>query len=291
MDVVDLEAVAGHLVEEDAAEAAADDDRHRAGRGGTAAEQRQRLLRRLLGDQRRVVFEQLEAAVGAEGLGAGLHLVAAAGDRLGADPRAGAVVAGEEAIGVGDRDDPAGLGVGGGELSDLGAHRAAPLVELAQHVGLAGGGDRVGGDGDRQRRHRPGAQRSRLGAAAAEGRGGLVGGALELGRLEPVDMGEVGGGAVDDADAGTLLGARLDRLDPLLVDRQRLAGTAFGEHLGEASAVGERPVEHSRGELLVDQLGHLLRPFSVRSMIAAAATKSSAPVAESAGNSPDRPPA
>ncbi len=64
--------------------------------GGRRAgvEQGQRLARRLLGDQRRVVFEQLEAAVGAEGLGAGLDRVAAAGDRLGADPGAGAVVAG-----------------------------------------------------------------------------------------------------------------------------------------------------------------------------------------------------
>ena len=47
----------------------------------------------------------------------------------------------------------------------------------------------------------------------------------------------------------------------------------------------------SGGEVLVDQLGHLVRPFPVRSMIAAAATKSSAPVEESAGNSPERPPA
>ena len=123
VDVVDLEAVAGHLVEEDAAEAAADHDRHRAGRGGAGGEQGQRLLGGLLGDQPGVFFEQLEAAVGAEGLGAGLDLVAAAGDGLHADPGAGAVVAGEEAVGVGDRDHAAGLGVGGGQLGDLVAHR------------------------------------------------------------------------------------------------------------------------------------------------------------------------
>ena len=37
LDVVGLEPVAGHLVEEDAAEAAADDHRHRAGRAGPAS--------------------------------------------------------------------------------------------------------------------------------------------------------------------------------------------------------------------------------------------------------------
>ena len=92
--MVGLEPVAGHLVEEDAAEAAADDDRHRAGRGRAGVEQGQRLARRLLGDRAGVVFEELEAAVGAERLGAGLDRVAAAGDGLGADPDAGAVVAG-----------------------------------------------------------------------------------------------------------------------------------------------------------------------------------------------------
>ena len=49
------------------------------------------------GDRAGVVFEQLEAAVGAERLGPGLDRLAAAGDGLGADPHPGAVVAGEEA--------------------------------------------------------------------------------------------------------------------------------------------------------------------------------------------------
>ena len=43
-----------------------------------------------------VVVEQLEAAVRAEGLGAGLDHVAAASHRLGDEPHAGAVVAAEE---------------------------------------------------------------------------------------------------------------------------------------------------------------------------------------------------
>ena len=45
----------------------------------------------------------------------------AAGDRLGADPHPGAVVAGQQAVGVGDRDLAPRLGVGGGELGDLAA--------------------------------------------------------------------------------------------------------------------------------------------------------------------------
>src|ERR1700760_892066 len=151
-------------------------------------------------------------------------------------------------------------------------------------AGTESGATAVGSGETGPRRARPGAQRARFGAAAAKGRGGLVGSAFELGRLEPVDVGEVGGGAVDDAHAGAPIGARLHRLDPPLVHRQRLAGAAFGEPLGEAAAVGECALEHAGGEVLVDQLGHLVRPFPVRSMIAAAATKSSAPVEESAGN-------
>ena len=180
--------------------------------------------RRLLGDQPRVVFEQLEAAVGAERLGPGLDRAVAAGDRLGADPGAGAVVAGEEAVGVGDRDLAPGLGVGGGELGDLVARAAAALVELAQQLRLArrrhifGARPRSAAARSTGRaRQRPSA-RVRL---AAQRRGGFVGGPLEVGRVEPVDVGEVGGGAVDDADPGALLGARLDRLDPRLVDRHR----------------------------------------------------------------------
>ena len=119
--MVGLEPVAGHLVEEDAAEAAADDHRHRSRRRRAGIEQGQRLARRLLGDRRRFVFEQLEAALGAERLGAGLDRLAAAGDGLGADPGAGAIVAAEQAVGVGDGDLAPGLGVGGGELGDLAA--------------------------------------------------------------------------------------------------------------------------------------------------------------------------
>ena len=107
--MVGLEAVTGHLVEEDAAEAAADDDRHRPCRGGAGVEQRQRLAGRLLGDLAGIVFEQLEAAMAAEGLGPGLDRVRAPGHRLHPDPRPGPIVAGEQALRVGDCDHAARL--------------------------------------------------------------------------------------------------------------------------------------------------------------------------------------
>ena len=119
MHRVGLEPVARHLVEEDAAEAAADDDRHRARRGVARVEQGERLARRLLGDPLgRAAVDQLEAAVAAERLEAGLDRAVAAGDDLGAEADAGAVVGGGEAVGVEDRDAPAALAVGGGDLRD-----------------------------------------------------------------------------------------------------------------------------------------------------------------------------
>src|ERR1700750_3021842 len=114
------------------------------------------------------------------------------------------------------------------------ALRAAGTESGATAIGSGVTGRAVSGRGSGR------APRSGRGGAAAGRAGARVGGPFGLGRLEAVDVGEVGGGAVDDAHAGSLLGARLHRLDPPLVDRQRLAGAAFGEHLGEATAVGER---------------------------------------------------
>ena len=118
-------------------------------------------------------------------------------------------------------------------------------------------------------------------ALGAERGGGFVGGAFDVGGVEAVDVGEVGGVAVDDADAGALLGAGLDRLDPPLVDRQRLAAAAFGEDLGEAAAVGERPGQRPLGERLVDRPAHRFGFFPATSIRRPAATNSSAPLRES----------
>ena len=103
------------------------------------------------------------------------------------------------------------------------APRAA-LVELAQQLRLALGGDLVRAAA----RSAAGVvatalQRPRLGPLAAQRRGRLAGGALEVGGVEPVDVGEVGGAAAEHPHPGALLGARLHRLDPRLVDRHRQA--------------------------------------------------------------------
>ena len=287
--MVGLEPVPGHLVEEDAAEAAADDHRHRARGRRTGVEQGQRLPRCLLGDQAGIVFEQLEAAVGAERLRPGLDRVATAGDRLGADAGASAVVAAQQALGVGDGDLAAGLGVGGGELGYLGAAAARSLVELAQQRRLALGGNVFGPALDRQRRARHGAQRPRLPALAAQRRRGLVGGALEVGGVEPVDVGEVGGAVGDDPHTGALLGAGLDGLDPRLVDRHREPAPPFDEDLGEVPAVGQRPGEDALGDRGFDQLAHPFDRFPATSISRPAATNSSAPATESSAWSLLRP--
>ena len=135
--------------------------------------------------------------------------------------------------------------------------------------------------------HRP--QRPGLAALTAQRPGGLVGGALEIGGVEAVDMGEVGGAAVDHAHSSTLLGTGLDRLDPRLVDRHREAVTAFGEDLGEAAAVGQRPRQDALGDGGIEQLAHGFARFPATSIRRPAATNSSAPLVESSAWSALRP--
>ena len=99
----------------------------------------------------------------------------------------------EQALRVGDRDLAAGLGVGGDELGDLAARAAARSSSSRSSAALRSAGTVGGRLLDRHAARlgdRP--QRSRLGALAAQRRGGLAGGALEVGRVEPVDVGEVG---------------------------------------------------------------------------------------------------
>ncbi len=132
-------------------------------------------------------------------------------------------------------------------------------------------------------------QRPWLGALGAQRRRRLAGGALDIGGIEPVDVGEVGGGAADHADPGARRRARLHRFDPRLVDRHRQPGVAFGEDLGEVAAVGERRGEHALGYLGVDQLAHGFGRFPATSIRRPAATKSSAPASESPAWSLARP--
>ena len=106
-------------------------------------------------------------------------------------------------------------------------------------------------------------------------------------------MGEVGGAAAEHPHPGALLGARLHRLDPRLVDRQRQAAAPFGEDLGELAAVGQGAGEDALGDRRVEQLrspAHCFGFFPATSISLPAATKSSPPATESAAWSSARPP-
>ena len=165
---------------------------------------------------------------------------------------------------------------------------AGTLVELMQQRRLALGRHLLGPALDRQRRGDHGPQRARLAALAAQRRRGLVGGALEVGGIEAVDVGEE---AVPPSTTRTPApsGTGLDRLDPRLVDRDREAVAAFGEDLGEAAAVGERPRQDALGNGAVDQLTHAFGRFPATSIRRPAATNSSAPAVESSAWSALRP--
>ena len=174
VDVVGLEPVAGHLVEEDAAEAAADHHRHRAGRGRAGVEQGQRLARRPARRSRPGSSSSSSKPRWAPSVSAPVSTAsprratawAPIRTRVRSSPLS-------RPVGVGDGDLAAGLGVGGGELGDLAALAAGALVELAQQRRLALGRHLLGPALDRQRRSSRsprsgrGSERSPRSAAAA----------------------------------------------------------------------------------------------------------------------------
>ena len=168
LDVVGLQAVAGHLVKEDTAEAAADDHGHRPGRRGVGIEQLQRHLGCALGDRLGgAAVDKLEAAMATERLHSGLDPLLAPGDDLDREADPGAIVGGKTPFGVGDQDPPSRLQVAGLDLGHLVARGARPLVAGAKQVGLALGRDHVGIDRDLLRLGGlGGAQRRRLRALA-----------------------------------------------------------------------------------------------------------------------------
>jgi hypothetical protein len=95
-------------------------------------------------------------------------------------------------------------------------------------------------------------------------------------------VGEVGGVAEDDADAGAALGAALGALHPRLVDRESEPGALLAEDLGEVAAVGERPGDDARRELRLDQVLGRGCHQRAASITRAAARNSSRPSAVSA---------
>ena len=258
--------------------------------GAGPASSRVSALRAALGgDRAGVVVEELEAAVGAERLGARLDRAVAPRHGLGADPHAGAVVAGEEALGVGDADLAAHLGVGGRELGDLGTGAAAALVQLAQQLRLA-----LGGDLGRRRSIGCGVvatalQRPWLGALGAQRRRRLAGGPLDVGGVEPVDVGEVGGAAADHPHPGALGRPPPAPLRPATRRSPSSARRCVRRRPRRSRRRWRAPGEDALGDLGLDQLAHGFGRFPATSIKRPAATKSSAPASESPAWSLARP--
>ena len=162
LDVVRLEPVAGHLVEQHAAEAAADHDRHRAGRRRVGVEERQRHLRALArrSARRRRLGDQLEATMAAERLEAGLDGAVSRRATTWTPSRTRVrSSAANRPTRVGDGDQPAPLRVARLDLGDLGAGGPRGLVAGAKELGLALGRDLGRRDLDLlERRARPGSE-------------------------------------------------------------------------------------------------------------------------------------
>ena len=100
------------------------------------------------------------------------------------------------------------------------------------------------------------------------GRGGLGGGA-QASLAEVGGVGETGGVAADDPDAGAAVAAAGDLLDAAVVERRRGGPLVLCVHLGELGAGAHCDREHSFQHVLVDHAGSL--PTSLRRAGTAAA--------------------
>ncbi len=144
--------MAACLVEQHTTAARADDHRHRPRRRRSSGQLEQRPASGLAGQVLDVVVvEQLEADSAPERLVAGLHAGVAAGDGHHREERAHLVVFGEQAIGVGDQDPTASVGIASRDLADGPAGRARSVVRATQQVDLAALADGLGQNLDRRR--------------------------------------------------------------------------------------------------------------------------------------------
>ena len=171
--------------------------------------------------------------------------------------RADLLVVGEQAVGVGDEDALAAVAVAGRHLDDRGAGRrgrprrpaaaARPWSALATVVGVRARRCSTGGApacGSRATVRAPPppwlAAAAAASAAAAQAGLGEVGG-----------VGEAGGLARDDPDAGAAVAAAGHLLDPAVVEPGRRRPLVLGVHLGELGAgaysTGEHPFQDVAG--------------------------------------------
>src|SRR5262249_36894826 len=149
----------------------------------------------------------------------------------------------------------AAVAVAGRHLHDRRAGAAGGLVDAAQDLDLGRLGHAVGQHGDVVDAGRRGAgEGDRVGAAVAlarRGRGGL-GGRPQSGFAEVGGVGEAGGLALDDADAGTAVAPGGQLLDLAVVEAGGGAPLVLGVDLGELAAGAQRAGEHSFEHVVVD---------------------------------------
>ena len=94
--------------------------------------------------------------------------------------------------------------------------------------------------------------------ALAGGRGGSLGGGPQPGLAEVGRVGEPGGVALDDPDAGATVAAAGDLFDPTVVEPGHRRALVLDEHLGELAAGAHRGTEHSLEHIGLDDIvsGH-----------------------------------
>jgi hypothetical protein len=137
------------------------------------------------------------------------------------------------------------------------------VVGLEQQLDFGFRANRIGRDLDHLRLvRRPGdlGQRQRAAAAPAD-RGGKIGGLVQaiLGKILRIDVTD--GAAVDDAQAGSVVVAGIDPLDPAFLDADRLVALALDEELHEVGAGAQGALDDAVNEGWLDQGRRQRRPI------------------------------
>ena len=230
----------------------------------TASSSSERAAGGLVGHPLGLVVEQLESGVPAAGVAAGLDAVGAAGDHLGAEPHARAVVGGRAAVRVEDLHLAARLPVAHAHLRHLRPRRSRALVEGTQQLGLARRLDLL-----RAHRHRMavrslrGRQGGRPAGLAADGLGHRVRHAQQVLLRVAVHVAVVGRVAAHHPHARTALATRLRALHPTVVEREREARAGLGVQLGQLAAPRERVLQHGGGQLGRDEAHRASSPSAL----------------------------
>jgi hypothetical protein len=160
----------------------------------------------------------------------------------------------------------AAVAVAGAHLHDAAVGRAGRVVHALQHCHLVGLADLVGVSGDGVD-HALGAAGERDGAGTAAALTGCcrcgLGGGTQAGLAEVRGVGEPGGVAADDPDAGASIAAAGDLLHPTVVERHGCGPLVLGVHLCKLGAGADSGGEYSFQHVVVDHAGSLARAFGI----------------------------